>query len=433
MIYEPLLPGDAAQTAGYVWRLHQETGKQGSSQFKQIDYLPRLPVFKVLRIIDDVRNDFHSQPKRDKLIELLREGVGVPIDMDGIRRVREFDSKLGDAEIADYYKYLDYLTGYAEKIASYMKPWGYLPCSQWVQQAIGSEVWPFYGRKIDDDVVTTTHTFDVPDYAAKAALIYKVTNEDPNVYELVDAYVLKTKGGTVALPATFAMHTTSEKAPEGSGSKKRVQVLRSRIKRTINIAKTLKPGRQYLTLFGLFYFDPPTGTEETTQAKQLKQCLEIDAYLSTENMLLGYNARIQRIAAKVEAARPRYDEARAYLSRVALRFPQGNPPLKVVVASAKAQAVVDDMISKQSQLSNAEKEADAKGSEDSPIRRLSFYALDVMQGTTYRKDENEWHPLPTPKFDVAADRIYGNDKSVKAERQVTAKTALIDGASKRFW
>lgn len=440
MIYDQLHAGDAAPMSGYVWRLHHETGKQGSNQFRQMDYLPRLPVSKVLRIIDDVRRDLNSYPKRERLIELLREGIGVPVDLNGMKLTREMDEKAAPDVLKDYMLYLDYLTGYAMKIASYMKPWPYLPNAKWVEQAIGNEVWPFYGRTLHHDNIAETYEFDVPDYAAKGALIYKVTADNPEVYELVDAYVLKSKGGTVALPATFAMHTKSRTIEEdgetSSGRKKKRTVITQRcnINRQISIAKTLKPGRQYITLFGLFYFNPPTQEgQPEKQSLQLKQCFEIDAYTSNETVLFGYVGAAARTNDKIEALRPRFQAATDYLARVPHRFPSGELPKKVQVACLKAQAVVEEMNGLYTKSAEAETVADKKGSALSPIVRLSFYALDVLQASTFRKEENEWTPLPTSKFAVAADRIYGNDKSVKASRKVKAQLALVNGASKRFW
>lgn len=441
MIYDPLHAGDAAPTHGYVWRLHHETGKQGSNQFRQMDYLPRLPVSKVLRIISDVRTDLGSYPKRERLIELLRDGIGVPVDTDGMKLTREISPKDDPERVRQYMLYLDYLQGYATKIAKYMQPWAYLPNAQWVQQAIGRELWPFFGRTIHEDDVVERRVFDVPDYAARGALIYKVTAENPEVYELIDAYVLKSKGGTVALPATFAMHTksksieTDDETSSGRKKKRTVVTQRCNIHRQISIAKTLKPGRQYVTLFGLFYFDPPTpsGGETLTQAQQLKQCFEIDVYTSNETVMFGYEGRPARVSAKIEALRPRFNAANDYLARTRHRFPDGKLPDNVQKACLKAQAVVEEMNSLYSKSADAESIADKQGSSASPITRLAFYALDVMQASTFRREENEWTPLPTQKFDVAADRIYGNDKSVKAVRKVTATTALDNGATKRFW
>jgi hypothetical protein len=100
-----------------------------------------------------------------------------------------------------------------------------------------------------------------------------------------------------------------------------------------------------VTLFGLFYFDPPTqsGGETLTQAQQLKQCFEIDVYTSNETVMFGYEGRPARVSAKIEALRPRFNAANDYLARTRHRFPDGKLPDNVQKACLKAQAVVEEM------------------------------------------------------------------------------------------
>lgn len=437
MLLDPIASDETI--GNHRWLRRYEAGRVGHQSYRKFDYLPRISVSQARRIVDNVRRTPTSGPLRDQLMELIKQGLGVPQDFQRLVELRATDIATDPDKLAALHAYLDGLDGSINEMERYMSPWPYLPSAEWVASNIGHEAWPFFPRtKPKGDKVA------VPNYAAYGVLIYCQDSGGSKTYSLCDSYVLKRKNGVVAIPSLFAHHqfvdatVARERAQAVSdateavtrarargvtaeqlhalvdvsrraqdASRKKTYLMRSRIRGKIDVTGVMKSDRKYFALFGLFYFE---GRDEQTSL--LNKAFKVDIHMSLESDVFG-SPDVEKLRADLDAKRERAAAASEYVERYRVRM-AGNPPPKLVQSYAKAEAVLADFERASRRYHNAAE----KPLKDSPLNDLSFYALDVMLPSTFKPTEIEWRPILTPKYARVADRLYGNDKSVNKERTV---------------
>jgi hypothetical protein len=402
-LFEPL---DRGAIGSHRWLRRHEIGRIGQPNYRMFEYLPRISVGQARRIVDNVRRAPASGPLRDQLAELIRQGLGVPQDLDRLAELRDLDIARDPEKLQALNAYLDGLDASITTMERYMSPWPFLPSADWVAATIGHEAWPFFRREKPKG-----QSVSVPDYAAYGILIYMQDGVESKTYTLCDSYVLKRKNGVVAIPTLFAHQQSPNELPAGAdrAKTKRTYTMRSRIRGTIDVTGVMKSDRKYFALFGLFYFH-----DRPDQAQLLNKAFKVDVYKNLESDVFGQPERVQKLKAALDELRPRHTLAADFVARNRARVSSGNPSEKLLASFARAEAVIEEF----DRASRRYHDAAESAPRNSPIRDLSFYALDVMLPSTFKPEEIEWRPILTDKYARVADRLYGNDKTVNKSRTV---------------
>lgn len=437
MLFEPLPSTDVI--GNHRWLKRIEAGNRANNSFKVVDYLPRISIDHARRIVANVRKAPSSAPFRDHLIDMIRHGLGVRPSTDRMVQLRAVDIAGDPDKLAALNAYLDEVDASINTMANFMKPWPYLPSAEWVEASIGHEAWPFFPRNKPE----RTSEVDVPDYAACGVLIYMQEGAGAKTYTLCDSYVLKRKGGVVAVPALFAHHQKVDVADRSrkeslvnaigeqlAEAKKqhapadqimalvsdlaRAQrdrmraryVMRHNIRGSVDLTGIMKSDRKYFALFGVFYFDG-----HSNQTEILRKAFKVDMFASAESVVFD-TPKLEQLKAELEERRPSAELAREYVAKFQRRMESPNPPEKLVTNFNRARKIYKRFDKDSSAL---QKMLDSP-LPDSPLVDLSFYALDVMLPSTFKPTELEWRPIRTPQFAQVAARINGNDKTVNKPR-----------------
>jgi hypothetical protein len=112
------------------WHRTETKGKQGQGNYSSIKYLPRISVKRAKRIIDEVRADMASAPKRDRLVSMVRSGLGVPPDVELLKTLRQTTAGMTDEQLNEVLAAIAGVEASVEAVASFMSPWPFVPaCS----------------------------------------------------------------------------------------------------------------------------------------------------------------------------------------------------------------------------------------------------------------------------------------------------------------
>lgn len=135
-LFEPL---DRGAIGSHRWLRRHEIGRIGQPNYRMFEYLPRISVGQARRIVDNVRRAPASGPLRDQLAELIRQGLGVPQDLDRLAELRDLDIARDPEKLQALNAYLDGLDASITTMERYMSPWPFLPSADWVAATIGHE------------------------------------------------------------------------------------------------------------------------------------------------------------------------------------------------------------------------------------------------------------------------------------------------------
>ena len=389
------------------WHRTETKGKQGQGNYSSTKYLPRISVKRAKRIIEDARQDLASAPKRDRLIEMVRAGLGVPCDVELLKKLRQTTAGMTDDQRAELLSLIAGIEASVDAIASFMSPWPFIPSSEWVSTALGREVWPFFkseGRG-------TEHTIDVPQHAAYGVLVYRQRTYESPEYKLCDAFVFKHRKGVNAVPAMFALRADvlGKESERGNKSGERGNKSGERgIHHVIDVTGIMSGTGMYFALFGVFHFPDAT----ISQAACLKQLLNLDTLKADELWDMYPTPEYTALLEAVKEQRAKAAKARAFLERISDNLEKKRVTHNIKVKAKRANARLLRLEELEAEL----KSFTRKKHPDNALSKVSFHALDVMLPTSITKpEESEWRPIKSKRFTELAARLAPAQKTVKGK------------------
>ena len=377
------------------WHRTETKGKQGQGNYSSIKYLPRISVKRAKRIIDEVRADLASAPKRDRLVDMVRSGLGVPPDVELLKTLRQTTAGMTDEQRNEMLAAIAGVEASVDAVASFMSPWPFVPSRDWVSTALGREVWPFFkseGRG-------TQHEINVPQHAAYGALVYRQKSYESSEYKLCDAFVFKHRKGVNAVPAMFALRADllAKSGPRG-------------IHKIIDVKDIMSGTGMYFAVFGVFHF--PDAPVPMTQAACLKQLLRLDTLKADELWDMYPTPEYLALKEAVKEYREKAVKARAFLAKYADRLERKRVTHNIATKAKRANARLARLAELESELSKFTR----KQHPENALNIVSFHALDVMLPTSITKpEESEWRPIKSKRFLELAGRLAPAQKTVKGK------------------
>ena len=377
------------------WHRTETKGKQGQGNYSSIKYLPRISVKRAKRIIDEVRADIASAPKRDRLVSMVRSGLGVPPDVELLKTLRQTTAGMTEEQRTEMFAAIAGVEASVEAVASFMSPWPFVPSRDWVSTALGREVWPFFkseGRG-------TQHEIRVPQHAAYGALVYRQRSYESSEYKLCDAFVFKHRKGVNAVPAMFALRADllAKSGPRG-------------IHKIIDVKDIMSGTGMYFAVFGLFHF--PDAPDSMTQASCLKQLLRLDTLKVDELWDMYPTPEYLALKEAVKEYREKSIRARAFLAKYADRLERKRVTHNIATKAKRANARLVRLVELEDELVKFTR----KPHPENALNIVSFHALDVMLPTSITKpEESEWRPIKSKRFLELAGRLAPAQKTVKGK------------------